>query len=102
MIRHIVLVRFRDEIDEPQIEALFAEIESLQPRLPGMLRVVSGRSLELERLEKGFRHGFIVEFDGPAALEAYQANEDHRRMGAKLVAAAEGGLDGILVFDLPS
>jgi len=41
-----------------------------------------------------------VEFDGPAALEAYQNNEDHRRTGARLVDAAEGGLEGILVFDL--
>jgi stress responsive alpha/beta barrel protein len=68
------------------------KIEALQPRIPGMLRVVSRRSLELENLEKGFRHGFIVEFDGPAALEVYQDNEDHRRTGARLVGAAEGGL----------
>jgi len=102
MIRHIVLVRFHDGIDERQIEALFAEIKALQSRIPGMLGVVSGRSLELEKLEKGFRHGFIVEFDGPAALEAYQNDEDRRRTGAKLVAAAEGGLEGILVFDLPT
>ena len=100
MIRHIVLVQFRKEVDEHQIAALFGEIEALQPRVPGMLRVVSGRSLELEKLEKGFRHGFIVEFDGPAALEVYQNNEDHRRTGARLVNAAEGGLEGILVFDL--
>ncbi len=100
MIRHIVLVRFREEISEHQIEALFAEIKALQPSISGMLGVVSGRSLELEKLEKGFRHGFIVEFDDPAALEAYQNNEDHRRTGARLVEAAEGGLEGILVFDL--
>lgn len=64
MIRHIVLVQFRKEVDEHQIAALFGEIEALQPRVPGMLRVVFGQSLELEKLEKGFRHGFIVEFDG--------------------------------------
>ena len=100
MIRHIVLVRFWEEISEHRIAALFAEIEALQPRISGMLGVVSGRSLELEKLEKGFRHGFIVEFDDRAALEAYQNNEDHRRTGARLAGAAEGGLEGILVFDL--
>jgi len=47
MIRHIVLVRFRKEVDEHQIAALFGEIEALQPRVPGMLRVVFGQSLEL-------------------------------------------------------
>lgn len=101
MIRHIVLIRFRSGITEEHIESLFAEIAALQPRIPGMVNVASGRSLELEKLEKGFRHGFIVDFENAAALEAYQKNEDHRRTGAKLVEATEGGLEGILVFDLP-
>ena len=35
-----------------------------------------------------------------AALAAYQDHPDHRRVGAALVAAAEDGIDGILVFDL--
>jgi hypothetical protein len=42
-----------------------------------------------------------VDFTDWAALAAYQDHPDHRRLGAALVAAAEGGLDGILVFDLP-
>jgi Stress responsive A/B Barrel Domain len=43
-----------------------------------------------------------VEFESRAALDAYQAHPDHKRAGARLVEAAEGGLDGILVFDLES
>jgi hypothetical protein len=102
MIRHIVLVRFRPEIDEAAIAALFDAIRAVQPLVPGIVDVASGRSLELERLEKGFRHGFVVEFADRAALDAYQNHPDHRRAGARLVEAAEGGLDGILVFDLES
>jgi len=100
MIQHIVLVRFKDGTPQGMIDALFDEIRALQPQVPGMGRVTSGPSLELEKLEKGFRHGFVVEFESRAALEAYQVHPEHRRTGAKLVAAAEGGLDGILVFDL--
>ena len=36
-----------------------------------------------------------------AALAAYQDHPDHKALGARLVANAKGGLDGILVFDLP-
>ncbi|HEX2510909.1 MAG TPA: Dabb family protein [Microvirga sp.] len=100
MIRHVVLIRFKDPVDEAAAAALFDEIKAVQPLIPGILNVAAGRSLELEKLEKGFRHGFIVEFENRAALDAYQNHPDHRRAGARLVEAAEGGLDGILVFDL--
>jgi Stress responsive A/B Barrel Domain len=46
-------------------------------------------------------HGFVADFSDWAALAAYQAHPDHKRVGAALVANAVGGLDGILVFDLP-
>jgi GNAT superfamily N-acetyltransferase len=100
MIRHIVLIRFKDHLDEAAIGRLFDGVKAVQSQIPGMLSVSAGRSLELEKLEKGFRHGFVVEFEDRAALDAYQVHPDHRRVGAQLVEAAEGGLDGILVFDL--
>ena len=46
-------------------------------------------------------HGFTADFTDWAALAAYQDHPAHRKLGARLVANAVGGLDGILVFDLP-
>jgi hypothetical protein len=54
-----------------------------------------------EKIERGYHHGFVVDFADWAALAAYQAHPDHQALGAKLVENASGGLDGILVFDLP-
>jgi hypothetical protein len=54
-----------------------------------------------EKIERGYLHGFTVDFTDWAALAAYQDHPDHRRVGSALVAVAERGLDGILVFDLP-
>ena len=45
--------------------------------------------------------GFVVDFADWAAVQAYQNHPDHKAVGAEPVAAAEGGMDGILVFDLP-
>ncbi len=101
MIRHIVLVRFREEVPASAIDAIFADLASIQGKVPGLLAVHSGRSESPEGIERGYMHGFTVDFDGWAALAAYQAHPDHRRVGAALVAHAQGGLDGILVFDLP-
>ncbi|HWU60948.1 MAG TPA: Dabb family protein [Ensifer sp.] len=101
MIRHIVLIRFRSEVTEAQIAEMFAELEEIRTKISGVLAITSGRSESPEKIERGYMHGFVVDFDGWDALGAYQTHPDHKALGAKLVAYAEGGLDGILVFDLP-
>lgn len=100
MIRHIVLVRFRADVSEATIAAIFAELHAIRPLIPGCLAIAAGRSESPEKIERGYLHGFTVDFDGWDSLAAYQAHPDHRRVGDALIAHAEGGLDGILVFDL--
>lgn len=102
MIRHIVLIRFRPEVSEATIAALFDDLRALRGKVPGLGAILAGRSESPEKIERGYLHGFTVDFDDGAALQAYQDHPDHRRLGAALVAHAEGGLDGILVFDLPA
>ena len=99
MIRHIVLLKARPDVTEDSIARIFADLHSLQ--LPGILAIHSGRSDSPEKLERGSLPGFTWDFSDWDALAAYQAHADHKRVGAALVAAAQGGIDGILVFDLP-
>ncbi len=100
MIRHIVLVRFRPAVGEAEIASLFADLQAIKAVLPGVLSITAGRSESPEQMERGYMHGFVVDFVDWAALAAYQEHPDHRRVGAALVAGAVGGLAGILVFDL--
>ena len=101
MVRHIVLIRFRPEITEAEIATLWDELYAIQGKVPGLGAIHAGRSESPEQIERGYMHGFTVDFDGWDALAAYQEHPDHKALGAKLVAGAVGGLDGILVFDLP-
>jgi hypothetical protein len=101
MIRHIVLLKARPEVTEAHIAAIFADLAAIRTRLPGVLSIHSGRSESPEKIERGYMHGFTVDFTDWQALAAYQDHPDHKRVGAALVAAAQGGIDGILVFDLP-
>ena len=101
MIRHIVLIRFRADVIEAKIAAIFADLHTIQTKLPGVLAITSGRSESPEQIERGYMHGFVADFADWAALAAYQDHPDHKRVGAALVAAAIGGIEGILVFDLP-
>jgi Stress responsive A/B Barrel Domain len=101
MIRHIVLIRFQQSVSDAQIADLFADLHRIKGKVPGVLNITSGRSESPEMMERGHMHGFVVDFADWTALQAYQDHPDHKRLGAGLVAAAEGGIDGILVFDLP-
>lgn len=101
IIRHIVLLRFRADVSEPAIAAIFADLHAIKTVLPGVVSITSGRSESPEMMERGYMHGFVADFTNWAALEDYQGHPDHKRVGAALVASAVGGIDGILVFDLP-
>ena len=100
MIRHIVLIQFRPEVNEAAIAEIFAALPGLAARLPGVQHCASGRSASPEQIERGYRHGFTIDFADWDCLATYQADAGHKAFGGALVAHAVGGIDGILVFDL--
>ena len=101
MIRHCVFIRFRAGIGWPEQQALFAQIVALRGRLPGLLAVhVADNSSPETGMDKGYSAGFIADFADAAARDRYLADPEHQAVGVRLVAAAEGGVAGILVYDL--
>ena len=101
MIRHCVFVRFRPEVGRNERDAILADIVALKQRLSGLHAVHIGANVSPEAgMDKGFTEGFIVDFRDAAARDAYLVDPAHQVAGAKLVAAADGGIAGILVYDL--
>jgi hypothetical protein len=101
MIRHCVFIRFRPEVPAETKTEIYDEIVALKWRLAGMLDVHVGNNVSPETgMDKGYAEGFIVDFDGRDSRDAYLADPEHRKTGAKIVAHAEGGIDGIFVYDL--
>lgn len=101
MIRHCVFIRYKPETTAAEKARINSEIAGLKGRLDGLLAVHVGDNVSPETgMDKGYAEGFIVDFRDAAARDAYLADPDHRETGARIVAAAEGGVDGILVYDL--
>ncbi len=96
MIRHVVLCRFRKDSD---ISGVFDAISELQQKIPGILSISCGKDNSPEGLQKGFTHGFTVDFTDAAARDAYLPHPDHQAVGKMVIAALEGGLDGLVVLD---
>jgi len=99
MIRHIVLIRFRADVTEAAIAGIFSALPKLAAKL-AVQHYACGRSESPEQIERGYLHGFTIDFASWEALAAYAADPDHQAFGGRLVAHAEGGIDGLLVFDL--
>ena len=100
MIRHIVLVRFRPEVPPAEIAAIGEALRALVGRLDGFVACHGGPDVNFEGMDRGYRHGFVLDFADSAARRRYHDAPEHRPISAALVAAAEGGANGILVVDL--
>jgi hypothetical protein len=100
MIRHVVLVKFRADVSAEHREEIYAELRALVGKIDGLLSATFGPNVSPEGLSKGFRDGFMMDLRDADARDRYLADPRHGAAGARLVAAAEGGLDGVLPFDI--
>lgn len=100
MIRHIVLTKFKPEAAEEKIAEIYRGLADLAERLPGAQNFTGGRSESPEQIERGYMHGFVIDFDSWDALQTYADDPEHQGLGGQLVENAVGGIDGILVLDL--
>jgi hypothetical protein len=100
MIRHVVLVRPAAQASSASVQAALDGVAALQGVVPGIVSVQLGANVSPEGLGQGYTHGFVVDFTDAAARDAYLPHPAHQKAGAALVAIADGGVAGILVFDL--
>jgi hypothetical protein len=100
MISHCVFIRYRADATDAMRDDIYKGLQALKPRIPGLSNIVIGANSSPEGLDKGFSEGFIVTFRNAEARDQYLADEEHTKVGVKMIAAAEGGIDGIFVYDL--
>jgi len=100
MIRHIVLTKFRSDVSDDTITAIYAGLSAVTERLQGASNFGGGRSQSPEQIERGYMHGFTIDFDDWAALKTYSKDPEHKNLGGQIVTNAEGGIDGVLVLDI--
>ncbi|WP_448953626.1 Dabb family protein [Labrys neptuniae] len=99
MIRHLVLTRLRADLTPEETEALLAAIRGMKAEIPGIVAIEIGSDNSPEGLARGYSHAFTVDFIDAAARDAYLPHPHHAKVGQALLAATQGGIDGILVLD---
>jgi hypothetical protein len=100
MIRHCVLVKFRPDVSDEERAVIYADLGALVGQIDGLLSAHFGANVSPEGLAQGYNDGFIMDLADEAARDRYLADPAHKAAGSRLVAALEGGVAGLLVFDL--
>ncbi|WP_332701541.1 Dabb family protein [Devosia sp.] len=100
MIRHCVFVKFRSGVSRDERADIYAGLAALVGQIEGLLSADFGPNISPEGMAKGFHDGFIMDLADEAARDRYLVDPAHQAAGARLVAALEGGREGLMVFDL--
>lgn len=100
MIRHCVFVKFRAEAPGAERQAIYDQLAALRGHLKGIGAMSFGANVSPEGLHQGFVDGFTIDFADAEARDAYLRDAAHQAAGGRLVAALQGGRDGLLVFDI--
>ncbi|MGH6893690.1 MAG: Dabb family protein [Dongiaceae bacterium] len=101
MIRHCVFVRFRREVGSDERVAILRQFAGLKGKNPGLRAVHIGANVSPESgMDKRYSEGFVMDFRGARARGAYLAPVEHQAIGRQLLAAPQGGIEGVLVYDI--
>jgi hypothetical protein len=100
MILHCVFLRLKSALAPAEKQSIFEALSALQTVIPGIVSIKFGPNVSPEGLSGGFQDGFAVTFETADARDAYLIHPDHKAVGDRIVAACDGGLAGLLVFDL--
>ncbi|MCL6706209.1 Dabb family protein [Pseudomonas sp. R2.Fl] len=100
MILHNVFLRFKAAVADAEKQSIYAEIEALREDIPGIVDFHHGANVSPEGLSSGYNDGFVVTFEDAEVRDYYLAHPKHRAVSDRIVNATDGGLSGILVFDM--
>ncbi|HEY0124050.1 MAG TPA: Dabb family protein [Rhizobium sp.] len=100
MILHCVFLRLKSAMTQDEKKALFESVAALQQVIPGIVDIKYGPNVSPEGLHGGFVDGFAVTFESAEARDAYLVHPEHVAVSERIVSSTDGGLAGLLVFDL--
>lgn len=95
VMRHIVLFKFKDGLDQANIDEVVEAFGQLPNKIDQIIGYEAGTNVSPEQLDQGFTHAFVVSFRNAADRDAYLPHPAHKEF-VKLI---DGKIDKVLVFD---
>lgn len=93
--RHVVCFKFKDGTAAEEVSAIEKAFGELRGKIDTIIDYEWGTSDNIEPLNDGFTHCFVVTFKDKKGLETYLPHEAHQAFVAQL----KPKLDKVFVFD---
>ncbi|WP_020528340.1 Dabb family protein [Flexithrix dorotheae] len=84
VLRHIVNLKFKEEVSQERIEIAVKDFINLQQKIPEIIGFEWGINNSEEGHSKGFTHGFTLTFKDEEAREIYLKHKDHLALVEKV------------------
>ena len=96
MVRHLLLIQFKDHADPTKINAMFKQFSDLKLKINGIESIEYGPNQNPEKLNKNFTHAVVVTFSNFVARDDYLIHPDHKDLEHVLLNL----LADLVVFDI--
>ncbi|NQT81683.1 Dabb family protein [bacterium] len=83
-VLHVVAFKFKEEATKEQIDKVCRDFRTLKKKIPEILSYKAGVNNSPEKLNKGFKHCFILSFKDVKARDAYLIHPAHKEFGESL------------------
>jgi len=98
LLRHVVLLKFKDDAKPEQIQAVVEKFRGLKKSIPEIQDLEWGTNVSPENKNEGFTHCFFLTFADAKGRDAYLPHPAHKEFGGVLRPV----LDKVLVVDYVS
>ena len=95
VFRHVVCFQFKEGTTEHKYMEIIGEFMELKNKIDTIVDIEWGTSENIEPLNDGFTHCFLVTFKDKAGLETYLPHPDHKAF----VKILKPHLEKVFVFD---
>lgn len=95
VLRHVVLVKFKDDLSKDQVKEVVDAFRALPKKIDVIIDFEYGTDVGVENLAAGFTHGFVLTFRDEKGREIYLPHKEHEAF--KKLALPR--VDKVLVFD---
>jgi hypothetical protein len=99
MIKHIVLLKFKENCPSQDIEWCFKALAGLKDHIPEILSFNHGCYRSQEGLNQGYGHGFEMEFSDERCRDIYLDHQVHKDVAGKIIPLLEDGFNSVIAFD---
>ena len=83
MFRHVVMMKLSDTSTEADLDAIIEGLGTLPPLVPEIRSYSIGKDLNVQ--DGSFDLVIVADFDDRAGFDAYNANEDHLDVIARVI-----------------